>query len=558
MMKLLAVDDEMLVLVGLKSMLDWKSLGIEYVGTAHNGQQALEQIEQIKPEIVLIDINMPVKNGLEVAKECREKYGKLPVFIFLTSYEEFSFAQEAVSVQALDYLVKISLTPEKLEKSIRKAINEANAIKTSLMGTAHLAAGANGITGNIGANGASGAENTDGTPTQSMSAFKDRFFIRLFNNYFENAEQSAAAAEELGIKFAPGKYLVVLCKIVSRSGREMNGSQYAKLSDSTVQIAEETVNRFFPCYAVAVDVHNFALVIMKGGKDVRRTVMTDVLPKVQEVVFSYFSVDVYSAVGVPVEKPSEICNSYYSAYLASESNDEENPIVSADDKYDVPEQSSFISKKRNDFVQALENLNPERIHAIIDDFVSYYSQHIAERFGAMDCACFMLYASCTMIPDGEKKLDSLFGQDSGGIKSIYQMRTTKEILNWMNKLAAGIDETLAEKRITYKDRIIDSVKEYIRINISRRLTLNEVSDVFGFTPNYLSQMFAKSGDIGFVEYVTAQKVAAAEKLLEADANIRIYELAERLGFESAFYFSTVFKKVKGCSPSEYREKILQG
>ena len=537
MMKLLAVDDEMLVLVGLKSMLDWKSLGIEYAGTAHNGQQALEQIEQIKPEIVLIDINMPVKNGLEVAKECREKYGKLPVFIFLTSYEEFSFAQEAVSVQALDYLVKISLTPEKLEKSIRKAIDQINEIKKTLAGTENTA--------------------TNGNTAQDVSVYRDRFFIRLFNNYFENAEQSAAAAEELGIKFAPGKYLVVLCKIASRSGREMNGSQYAKLSDSAVQIAEETVNRFFPCYAVAVDVHNFALVIMKGGKDVRRTVMTDVLPKVQEVVFSYFSVDVYCAVGVPVEKPSEICNSYYSAYLASESNDEENPIVSADDKYDVPEQSSFISEKRSDFIQALENLNPERIHAIIDDFVSYYSQHIAERFGAMDCACFMLYASCTMIPDGEKKLDSLFGQDSGGIKSIYQMRTTKEILSWMNKLAAGIDDTLAEKRITYKDRIIDSVKEYIRINITRRLTLNEVSDVFGFTPNYLSQMFAKSGDIGFVEYVTAQKVAAAEKLLEADANIRIYELAERLGFESAFYFSTVFKKVKGCSPSEYREKFLQ-
>lgn len=538
MMKLLAVDDEMLVLVGLKSMLDWKSLGIEYAGTAHNGQQALEQIEQIKPEIVLIDINMPVKNGLEVAKECREKYGKLPVFIFLTSYEEFSFAQEAVSVQALDYLVKISLTPKKLEKSIRKAIDQINEIKKTLAGTENTA--------------------TNGNTAQDVSVYRDRFFIRLFNNYFENAEQSAAAAEELGIKFAPGKYLVVLCKIASRSGREMNGSQYAKLSDSAVQIAEETVNRFFPCYAVAVDVHNFALVIMKGGKDVRRAVMADVLPKVQEVVFSYFSVDVFCAVGLPVEKPSEICNSYYSAYLASESNDEENPIVSADDKYDVPEQSSFISEKRSDFIQALENLNPERIHAIIDDFVSYYSQHIAERFGAMDCACFMLYASCTMIPDGEKKLDSLFGQDSGGIKSIYQMRTTKEILSWMNRLAAGIDDTLAEKRITYKDRIIDSVKEYIRINITRRLTLNEVSDVFGFTPNYLSQMFAKSGDIGFVEYVTAQKVAAAEKLLEADANIRIYELAERLGFESAFYFSTVFKKVKGCSPSEYREKFLQG
>ena len=538
MIKLLAVDDEMLVLVGLKSMLDWKSLGIEYAGTAHNGQQALEQIEQIRPDIVLIDINMPVKNGLQVAKECREKYGKLPVFIFLTSYEEFSFAKEAVSVQAIDYLVKISLTPEQLEKSIKKALDQITEIKKTLAGTE--------IT------------STNGTAAQDVSVYRDRFFIRLFNNYFENEEQSTAAAEELGVKFEAGKYVAVLCKTAIHPDKQMDSTQFSKLSDSVIQIAEETVNRFFPCYAVAVDVRNFAFIIMKGGADVQKSVMTNVLPKVQEVVFSYFSVDLYCAVGVPVEKPSEICNSYYSAYLASESNDEENPIVSADDKYDVPEQSSFISEKRSDFIQALENLNPERIHAIIDDFVSYYSQHIAERFGAMDCACFMLYASCTMIPDGEKKLDSLFGQDSGGIKSIYQMRTTKEILSWMNRLAAGIDDTLAEKRITYKDRIIDSVKEYIRINITRRLTLNEVSDVFGFTPNYLSQMFAKSGDIGFVEYVTAQKVAAAEKLLEADANIRIYELAERLGFESAFYFSTVFKKVKGCSPSEYREKFLQG
>ncbi len=537
MIKLLAVDDEMLVLVGLKSMLDWKSLGIEYAGTAHNGQQALEQIEQIRPDIVLIDINMPVKNGLQVAKECREKYGKLPVFIFLTSYEEFSFAKEAVSVQAIDYLVKISLTPEQLQSSIKKALDEIAQIKKTLAGT----------------------ENTsmNRTAAQDVSVYRDRFFIRLFNNYFENEEQSAAAAEELGVKFEAGKYVVVLCKTSIHPDKKMDSTQFSKLSDSVIQIAEETVNRFFPCYAVAVDVRNFALIIMKGGADVQKSVMTNVLPKVQEVVFSYFSVDLYCAVGVPVDKPSEICNSYYSAYLASENSGEETPIVSADCKYIASAESGFVTQKKNEFMQALENLAPDKVHAIIDELVSYYSLHISERFSAMDCACFMLYTSCTMIPDGEKKLDSFFEQESGGIKSIYRMRSTKEIIDWMSVLAATIDDVLAEKRITYKDRIIDSVKEYIRINITRRLSLNEVSDVFGFTPNYLSQMFAKSGDIGFVEYVTSEKVAAAQKILEADANIRIYELAERLGFESAFYFSTVFKKVKGCSPSEYREQLNQ-
>lgn len=536
MIKLLAVDDEMLVLVGLKSMLDWKALGIEYAGTAHNGQQALEQIEEIRPDIVLIDINMPVKNGLQVAKECREKYGKLPVFIFLTSYEEFSFAQEAVSVQALDYLVKISLTPEKLQASIKKAIDQVKEIKMTM---------------------ADPAEASDKrTESQDVSAYRDRFFIRLFNNYFENEEQSTSAAEELGIKFEPGKYVVVLCKTEIHSDKEMDSAQFSKLSDSVIQIAKETVNRFFPSFAVAVDVHNFALIIMKGSSSVQNSLLEEVLPKVQEVVFSYFSVEVYCAVGIPVEKPSEICNSYYGAFLASENNNEENSIVTAD-LYDASQKSTFISEQKNEFTQALENLDSEKACSAVANLISYYTLHTSERFSAMDCACFMLYSSCIKIPGGEKNLDSFFATETDGIKSIYHMRSTPEIVEWMNKLSTGINETLSEKRITYKDHIIDSVKEYIRININRRLSLNEVSDVFGFTPNYLSQMFTKSGDIGFVEYVTAEKIAAAEKFLEADANIRVYELAERLGFESAFYFSTVFKKVKGCSPSEYREKLNQ-
>jgi len=89
MMKLLAVDDEMLVLVGLKSMLDWKSLGIEYVGTAHNGQQALEQIEQIKPEIVLIDINMPVKTAWKLPKNAGKNTANSLFLSFLQATKSF-------------------------------------------------------------------------------------------------------------------------------------------------------------------------------------------------------------------------------------------------------------------------------------------------------------------------------------------------------------------------------------------------------------------------------------------------------------------------------------
>ena len=78
MTKLLIVDDEPLVQIGIKSMLQWEELGIEICGTAMNGKAALEMIRQYQPQIVITDIKMPVMNGLELTKTCREEFGPFP------------------------------------------------------------------------------------------------------------------------------------------------------------------------------------------------------------------------------------------------------------------------------------------------------------------------------------------------------------------------------------------------------------------------------------------------------------------------------------------------
>ena len=99
--------------------------------------------------------------------------------------------------------------------------------------------------------------------------------------------------------------------------------------------------------------------------------------------------------------------------------------------------------------------------------------------------------------------------------------------------------------------------EYIRQNLGKRLSLNEVASAFNFSPNYLSQLFAQWGESGFVEFVTATRVNAAKDLM-ASTDLKIYEISERLGFESAFYFSKVFKKVEGISPREYMQRVKGG
>jgi len=121
MTKVLLVDDEPLMLVGLESMLEWQNHDMKICGAARNGGHALELIEEKRPDLIITDIRMPVKSGLELMQSCREIYGRVPLFILLTAVEEYQYVKQAIHYQAVDYLIKLELTPEMLVTSLTKA-----------------------------------------------------------------------------------------------------------------------------------------------------------------------------------------------------------------------------------------------------------------------------------------------------------------------------------------------------------------------------------------------------------------------------------------------------
>lgn len=130
-----------------------------------------------------------------------------------------------------------------------------------------------------------------------------------------------------------------------------------------------------------------------------------------------------------------------------------------------------------------------------------------------------------------------------------------QVVDWLLYFRDSLCELFQERKKDHKNHIVTNVKKYIATNINKHLSLNDVSDAFGISPNYLSQLFKKYNDMGFNEYVTWLKVQEAKTML-TDSNMKVYEIADTLGFESAFYFSKVFKKVEGISPSEYQNKII--
>ena len=98
---------------------------------------------------------------------------------------------------------------------------------------------------------------------------------------------------------------------------------------------------------------------------------------------------------------------------------------------------------------------------------------------------------------------------------------------------------------------IQKVQAYIRENVDKRLSLGTVSSIFGYSQNYLSSLFSRYAGMSFIDYVNTAKIEKAKQLL-SDPNTMVYEVATRLGFESPFYFSKVFKKEVGVSPRTWR------
>ena len=239
MIRVLLVDDEPLVLIGMQSMLDWNALGYELVGTARNGAEALERIGEQQPDVVVSDIRMPVLDGLQLASRSREQYGALPVFIMLTSYEEFDYVRRSMGLGAVDYLVKIDLTPENLTAALDRA-------RTAVEKERALRAPAQAAPG-------------------GLESYRDRFFIQLYSGLFPTDGEIRARAGELGLTLDAPAYAVAIADI---HNRELTPDQQVTLSTGVTRMAADILSKYLPCHVTGMDLRHFSVLLPLQSRDV--------------------------------------------------------------------------------------------------------------------------------------------------------------------------------------------------------------------------------------------------------------------------------------------------
>ena len=329
MYKLLIVDDEPLMQMGITSMIEMNYMDIQICGSASNGREALEKIRELSPEIVICDIKMPIMDGLELAEKCREIYGRLPVFIMLTAYEEFELAKKAILCQVIDYLVKIELTPEILSEALLKASKQVQ-------------------------------EHTRKSGTPAINTYSDKFFMRLLNNLLPQ-EAIDRHARELSINLNYPCFAAASGHIHVNSGAGglLDGSQYLNLHSSSINMLREILKKYVSCYLVSLDTRHFAVIFIPEKEEGFYSSIRDGLEDAVSLLKSYFSIRITLGVGTAARLPSDIHISFQEAKRAEEVSDEENPFVFY---RDVIEQNRISEKGK-----------------LISQVQDYINRHLTER-----------------------------------------------------------------------------------------------------------------------------------------------------------------------------------
>lgn len=531
MMKVLIADDEPLVQIGMKSMIDWNSLDLEICGTASNGDSAYEAILKYRPEIVITDIKMPCSSGLELAKRCRNELGNLPVFIILTCYEEFSYIKEAMSFHAVDYLVKIDLSSESLISSLQKAKNWVRLFQKD-----------------------DSSFSCETTSTNNLLMFKERFFIRLLNNLFETREQFLHQSKEFQISINAAGYVAAHIEIQSNALNIMPEKSLQSYQQ-TLHMFQEIINKYLPCHIVPLDSHYFAsifLIDMLHMSDWMAYIL-DSLQNTYQMLHNYFNVNFLTSIGRKVTDPLELSVSYYDAKQLTGYLNRDNSILFWEQTDSISSlQNVFnLSLFRNDIVQAFEELNEAALKTILDEIISLLSENMLHYSQALDVASSILHLSINLLSNGPELVSTIFSNEPENYRSLYRLKTTVSIIDWLRQLEYGLCEAFKDDKQCHRHYLVDNCCKYIQEHLRERIVLQNIADTFGVSPNYIGQLFKKYMNIGVTEYITNLKINEAKRLLR-DTNLKIYEISDYLGFESAFYFSKVFKKVTKKSPKDYR------
>ena len=530
MLKVFLVEDECVVREGLRDCIDWERYGFEFCGDAPDGELALPQIRKLRPDILITDIKMPFMDGLALSKlVCAE----LPEtrIILISGHNDFEFAQEAIEIGVEQYLLK-PVTKASLLKTLEdvsRKIDEEREQKAYLR-----------------------RFQQEG---QEYEQYARRKFFEQITSGSLRVSEIYEQAKKLQIDIDAEGYNVILLTLQSKGAAEYSQTLAERLEELMAYLLRYGEYLLFRCNLMTY------CIIVKGSAAGLDDAVQRCLENIQRRCGGDASLAWYAAVSESVARLSELPGCYARAHT----------ILSY--RHLLPERhvltAEVLQKPQRGELSALDEVDASKADpAIIRNFLQtgmreeipdFVSEYLASFGNALDSMLFRQYVLLELRFSAIRAAKSFgYSQEEflrpldagqtlpadGGDRAALQKSCAA-------LLRRAIDLREEESGNQYKSMLKRALRYIDQNYTDENLSLNTVAKAANISPNYFSGVFSQEMGQTFVEYLTEKRMERAKELLRYSGK-RSSEVAYEVGYRDPRYFSFLFKKTQGCTPSSYR------
>lgn len=532
MHKIIIVDDEIVVREGIRENINWDEMGFELVGDYENGRDAMAAVDALMPDVVLTDICMPHVDGLKLGRYIMEKYPYTRV-VFLTGFDEFEYAQEAVKLKACDYLIK-PITASELREVLAKLKAEIDEHKQKL----------------------SDMERQRTQLRESLPLLKERFLNRLLTGNLREGELERRL-KYLNISLSGACYTVLAVDIDDQSDPVSQAEDDGELSRFVVSnICEELAEPYGG--VVTRNRQDRILLILPGERfESLAGITLGIAETIRMAAEQYMDFTVTIGIGLSCNHLNDIVISSRSALSALDYRYilGKNRVISSSQIGQNPASYRFNNLQwQKKLIASMKGGTPDEVNKVIDGIVN----ELKSTFVPVErCSTYVQQTILSILSVlDELSIDECdVFDDANPFAEVYGITTLDDISVKLKAICKRATDAMLLRRSDHNTNQVKKAEEFLLQNYADKdLSLHSVCKHLFISTSYFSFIFKSSTGETFVEYLTRIRVEKAMQLFKTTA-LKTYEVADSVGYADPHYFSMIFKKANGVSPTEYREML---
>lgn len=531
--KVLIVDDEILIRKTIINLIDWEHNGFTIAGEAFNGREAIDFIERNKVDVVILDVDMPIMNGVELSKYLKDNHHHIKMIV-VSSYDDFSYVKETMKNGAYDYILKHQLNAEELLKLLGRFNTEQdNSVASRLQQEEDM-------------------ENIGGVIREKyirdliLEIQSEKNEYKQFQEYFS---KHIHLTRTILLVMQIENFYMITSNFTDKD-KAMFISTVTQLCKDATSDAEEVNIAYIDRGRLA-----FLIYFPKSRSEMDiETLMHNYNGRLKEFMKRYINLQVSFSKSALCLKPEGISGLYEKLCKSLENfANGQNEVPDFSVKND--EYITLSIDEEKDILAAISALDGKSLDETLKGiFNRAGSKKIA--FQSIEILVSEIYqiAKRVMLKEGIT-FDNIGIDESEFLNNITDNKDLKVLQNNIFLLFNRIMVVISSKSATYSRYVQKSI-EYIYENYKNDFSLEQVAEEINITPNYLSKKFKDETGMKFVEFLNIVRIRMAKKLID-EGQDNIKSIYQKVGFNNYNYFFRVFKEVEGITPVAYSKKRSQ-